>query len=76
MRVPPVKTWQWAVIAVMALVGIILLSGCDGGRKCLESHTEMRWMMVPQYNAATKMTDMHMQWYPVTVCDEYAPERR
>lgn len=66
--------WKiWLVLGILAFVGVCL-TGCGGGRTCLRSHTEMRWMPITQYNPATKGVTTTMMWYPAKVCDEYAQE--
>jgi hypothetical protein len=46
----------------------LLLAGCDN-RKCLSSHTETQFMMMPIWTG-NNMT-LVPQWYPEQVCDIY-----
>jgi hypothetical protein len=71
---PKLRTWQWAVIAVAALIGIILLSGCEAvdERPCAKGHTES--YVTSEYAMGY---DGKMHLVMVTkerfVCDEYVP---
>jgi hypothetical protein len=64
-----VKILQGGSIALLVVLLLILLSGCDDGPECLDHDTRLQ--TVTTFNGKT--TSVHV--IPVTVCTRYAEEK-